>query len=295
MLGTLLVVLLLVPQTPPQDRPLDVPRPKTWIAFSADIQYGPPQEEARGRYVQDEHGCQRVEFHRPDGTSTISILNVPEQKNYTLRDGLWKWQQTRLLDYLPGAPVALEQRLEALEGLAAYRRVHTINSANGRYDVDDVIIPALNDFVARRVSRQDNNVAHNIKIGVQDHKEFSPADGAYLIADETRSHWVSYARLTLRIAFPNAAPIDLQALEDQGVRIQTPGGSAMQLLARRRVDQPDRLHVTLQAFLTGAGPRDVRTVVLEEFEFGLTETGTTRTLAENFSITVLSVGGKQLR
>jgi hypothetical protein len=53
--------------------------------------------------------------------------------------------------------------------------------------------------------------------------------------------------------------------------------------------------VTLQAFLTGAGPRDVRTVVLEEFEFGLTETGTTRTLAENFSITVLSVGGKQLR
>ena len=287
MLSQLLVLLLLLPQNA-QPSPLDVPRPKTWVAFSADTQHGPPEREARGRFAQDEHGCQRVEFHYPDGTSTISILNLPEQKHYTHRDGFWKWQRIRLLDHLPSAPVALGQKLETLEGHAAYQRVHTINSADGRYDVDDVIIPALNDFVARRVSRQDNKIAHNIKLGAQDHKEFSPADGAYLIADEGRSQWISYARLTLRIAFPGAAPVDLQTREEQSDRIQTPNGSVLRLSTRRVDDQPDRIRVRVDTV-------DLRSIPLEELVFGLAETGTTRTLAENFSITVLSVGGKQIR
>lgn len=128
MLGALVVLMLagLSQQAPPNRPPtaqpsLRVESPATWVAFAADVRVVyPGQAEKWGRYVQDEHGCQRQEMFYPDGAAMVTLLNFETMKMYRLSRSSWTSQPMK-----PGPetrrPLTLpvHQKAEPIEGFDA--------------------------------------------------------------------------------------------------------------------------------------------------------------------------------
>jgi hypothetical protein len=270
-------------------------RPSGWAAFSADLRHEPADKIERGRFVQDEHGCTRHEFYYADGTLSVSLLNLAEQKSYSLREGVWTWHRARLFDHRPPAPLALKDKAEPVEGLETYRRVHTVRTGGGDIERDDLVVPALNDYVVRHATPDSVVVAHNIKPGPQDHREFSPPEGAYLMEGIGRGPYNKTYPLLLRVTFPNQKPVEIRTVEGGSDRLPTPGGQAWSIDARIVDERPTNVVVRVRMFMPGATPRDSTFVVLEELEFPLAEGGATRTLNENFTITVTRIAAGPIR
>jgi hypothetical protein len=270
-------------------------RPTAWAAFSADIRYEPTDRIERGRFVQDEHGCTRTEFYYADGTMSVTLLNLPEQKYYALREGVWRWHRTRVLEHRPPPPLALQEKVESVEGFETYRRVHTVRTGGGDKEHDDLVVPALNDYVVRNASPDSVRVAHNIQAGPQDHREFSPPDGAYLIEGIGMGPYSVTYPLLLRVTFPDQKPIEIKTREDGSDRLPTPGGSAFAVSARLVDERPGQVRFRVLMFVAGPTPRESSMVVLEEIEFPLSGSGTTRTLPENFVVGVTRLPADRAR
>lgn len=288
-----------LPQSPAVRVTPGPPQPTKWIAFSAELRIEhPDRPTAFGRYLQDEHGCNRRETVHPDGSLMVSIMNFENETFYQLMRGNWTSQAMRLVPGIPRRPrvMNLTQKRAPVEGYEAFISLMEVKSPRGNYTRESVVLPGLNNFEA--VSKQGNGetiTAQNIRQGAPDHAEFMPPPGAAVGVREGFGGAMTFQGLTLRVTFTTGQMAGIETTEEGPTFIKTPGGEELFIVARAVEDKTDVLRVRVMRNAQKRGPGRVEGDVIEELEFPFTGVGTTTKLAENFSVVLMRIGARKLR
>ena len=276
------------------------PQPTRWVAFSAELRIDhPTRPTAFGRFLQDEHGCNRRETVHPDGSLMVSIMNFQDETFYQLMRGHWTSRPMRVVAAMPRRePVRkLDRKVAPIEGHEAFLSVMEVKSARGNYTRESVVVPALNHFEA--VGRQANGetiTAQNIRLGHPDHAEFAPPPGAAVAALEGFGGSMTFQGLTVRLTFESTGQTaTLETGEEKPTIIKTPGGDELFVVARAVEKREDVLSVRIMRNAQMRGPGRVEGDLIEEIEFPFNGIGTTTKLAENFTVILMRIGARKIR
>jgi hypothetical protein len=282
---------------PPPDRPILRPTQRLpWVAFTADLKITHPKRpDQYGRFAQDEHGCRRMETVLYDGTAMVSLTNYEHQKFYQLMRGVWTVQPMRIGPIGAPAPPsrARAKKLDPIEGFDAWLSSTPVKSPRGDYIMESTIIPALNDFEAVRTSPSgETTTAFHIKVGAVDHREFEPPPGAVASERPGYGGFMSFAAVVVHAAFEGAAPVELTTMEEDPAVLRTPGGDTLSIVTTvtDSTEAVVRVRVMKNAKKVRTGLVEGDTV--DEIIVKLGDTGRTSKLVENFSVTVIRVGGR---
>lgn len=274
--------------------------PAKWVAFSAELRIEHPARPlAFGRFLQDEHGCNRRETVHPDGSLLVAILNFDTEMFYQLMRGSWTSQPMRLVPGIPRrpAPRTVDRKVAPVEGYEAFRSVSEVKGPRGKLVREAVIVPELNYFeaVTKHVGGETIS-AHNIRLGSPDHAEFLPPPGAAVAEREGFGGAMVFQGLSLRVTFtPSGPSIDVETGEEKPALVTTPSREQVFLVARALEGRTDVLRIRVMKNAEVRGPGRIEGEVIEELEFPFSGTATTTRLVENFSIALRRIGARQIR
>jgi hypothetical protein len=273
-----------------QDPPAPV-GPGEWVPFSADIRITFANgKEARGRHVQDEHGCSRNEMVHPDGSRMIMLINFEKEMAYQLYRGAWTSRPLRV-GQIARTPTQMRvsRQAEPIEGFDAYIAEPLVRTPKGEYKDAVTVIPALNFFRAASVSPGgDRRVAANIKVAPQPRGEFLPPPGAR-VTEQPSVGVMTFRSIGLRLGFAGQDPFDAVTREQAAYAVKTPSGIPLTLVAT--VDDPAKLVIRIRVLANAKGrPGDVRGKLLDEIFVALGSTVATTKLRETLTIEVIRVG-----
>jgi len=294
-----MLLALLISQTPsgPTLTGQRVPAPSSWVAFSAELQTTHPTRATTfGRYLQDEHGCNRREAVNPDGTLTVAIHNYEAGRSYTFARAMWTSQEMRLVPGLAHRPgnMRVERLVKQIEGFEAYLSTIPVKSPRGDYTQQRLVIPALNFFVAEETRSIDNATitAQNIRLGPADHSEFLPPAG---VPAEERSGMrvAQFIQVVVSIAFPDRPAIELTTMEETPMDLRTPLGETVQIVTTVVDHTRNIARVRILKNAKKSGPvAKVTGDELGEIQVALGATVETTTLAENFTVSVRRINDR---
>ena len=287
----LLAVLLSQAPTGPNLTGQGVAGPSTWVAFSAElVTTHPSRPTTFGRYVQDEHGCNRRESVNPDGTLMVTIHNYEAGRSYTFSRAMWASQDMRLVPGLVHRPgnMRVERLVKQVEGLDAYLSTITVRSPRGNYTEERLLIPALNFFVAEqtRTLTKETITAQNIRIGSPDHAEFLPPAGA-LVEEREGMSVGQFIEVVVSIAFPDRPATELTTTEETPMDLRTPRGETLQIVTTVVDYTRNIARVRILKNAKKSGPlAEVTGDELGTLQVALGGTVETTTLPENFTVSV---------
>ena len=300
--ASLLVVILGLAQSPGTAvrEASGPPQPTKWVAFTADLRIEhPTRPTAFGRFLQDEHGCNRRETVHPDGSLMVSIKNFQDETFYQLMRGNWTSRPMRLVAALPWRAHVpkRDRRSTPVEGFEAFVSVTDVKDPRGNYSREAVVLPALNYFEAVSKWRNGETItAQNIRLGAPDHVEFLPPPGAAVARGEGFGGVMTFQGLTVRLTFESTGQTaTLETGEEKPTIIKTPGGDELFVVARAVEKREDVLSVRIMRNAQMRGPGRVEGDLIEEIEFPFTGVGTTTKLAENFRVTLIRIGPRRMR
>jgi hypothetical protein len=150
---------VLLPQTAAVE---ELPAPREWVAFSADVRGEGPEGAFEGKFYRGDDGSTRMETGPVGGpTNRIVIVNLTRLEQYTCRKGCLTVSLEGKRDKTPPRMrkmPALTRIDKPIEGFEAYRFESGIVST---------VIPALNFFAVQRVTAMGNEMYSNIRVGKQ--------------------------------------------------------------------------------------------------------------------------------
>jgi hypothetical protein len=151
--------VVLLPQAPAVE---ELPGPREWVAFSADVRGEGPEGSFEGKFYRGDDGSTRMETGTAGSPANrIVIVNLTRLEQYSCRKGCittsieGKREKTPpRMRRLPG----LTKIDKPIEGFEAYRwEAGTVST----------VIPALNFFAVHRITANGYEKYSNIRVGKQ--------------------------------------------------------------------------------------------------------------------------------
>jgi hypothetical protein len=294
-MSTLWALILVLASAQGEARGRSAPQvsgPTGWIAFAADVRINyPNRPEAWGRYVQDEHGCQRQEMVHPDGSAMITIMNFETGRFYRLMRGTWTSQAMKV-GPMTRQPLQrrVNRRTDPVEGFDAYIIESTVRSPRGDYVSVETVVPALNFFRAITTSPfGERRTAANIRVGPQTHDQFLPPPGAAVAEEPGYAGTMFFSAVVLRLSFAGQASVEATTTEETAYAVKTPSGIPLTLVTTIVDPAKNLVRIRVLASATGS-PGNVRGDLLDEIQVPLGGTGQTTRFGEPLTIAVTRVG-----
>jgi hypothetical protein len=275
------------------------PPPGKWVALAADtIMITPGRPDTPGRYVQDEHGCNRHEWIDPDGSPQIAINNYEQGRVYALFRGTWTARVIRGME--GGAPLPATPRLlgklDPIDGFEVYEREITVRSPKGESKQTEAVAPALNSLVVRRSmpgGRTERTIA--IRTGPQAAEEFVPPRTATVV-ERLDAYAGGFATaLDVQITFVGQdTPLQLTLSEGRLSAVKGPDRD-LAVAAMLVEGKSDVVRVRVLANARQAGPMNVIGEELDAIEVPLGGVASTTKLGINLTVKVTRIGTRVAR
>lgn len=271
----------------------------TWVAYKAETTFTRTgASDQFGRYLQDEHGCNRHDMVEADGRAQIVINNYETGRMYHFGGGSWTSAPIRMLPATPRRPPQSMGRVVGkvapIDGFDVLETEMVMRSPRGDSTTSLWVVPALNFLVARRTYPDGRiETVTSVKTGAPAPADFLPPPGANVV-EGSGFRGGTFQAVVVQVTFAGQQPMEITTTESRPAPLRMPDGQTLGLTTLVSDRDKDTVRVTLNRLPVG-GPPPRGAETLGSVEVALGDTAELVNGYENFRITIKRIGARTAR